>query len=290
MERNDATMPLISLLCAAIMSVILLFLFAEETKPKPVVIDPAVSASIAKDYPVLGKQIYDNGKAETGATPCAGCHGANGEGGAGPALASNAKLADVMYSHNFVVKGKGAMPAFEGKLDDREIYAVINYISNSWGNKADLLTPAKLAEGQSKIDPEVLKNRSRFVPEHLKLPEIFLVTFIVVLVCYGLIGLYSVWAEGEQLQPGLHKVRSSAGAILALCTSLGLTLLFSFLFVRQMVASYTAWAAEETINVAAEGFYAAAILLGLAISIGLYKKFFMDGEVLVEDASGEFPW
>lgn len=291
MERNDATMPLISLLCAAIMSVILLFLFAEETKPKPVVIDPEVTKSIAADYPVMGKAIYENGNAETGATPCAGCHGAAGEGGAGPALAGNEKITkDPMFAHTILLKGKGAMPAYEGKLQDKEVYAVVNYINNSWGNTAELLTPEKVAAGQSKIDPEVLKNRSRFVPEHLNLPQIFLVTFIIVLITYGFIGIYSVWAEGEELRPGLHKVRASRGAIMALFTTLGLTVLCSVLFVRQIMSSYGAWANEETMNVTAEGSLAGMILIGLAITIGLYKKYFMDGEVLVEDASGEFPW
>ena len=294
MERNDATMPLVAIVCAAIMWILLLWMFNGETAPKPVEVDPAMTASIEKDFPVLGKQVFEQGKAATGAIACQGCHGANGEGGAGPKLAGDEKiLKDPVYVHTILVKGKGAMPAFEGKLDDKELYAVANYVLHSWGNKIDKpLTPEMVAAGQSKVDPAVLKNRSRFVPEDLKLPHIWLATFIMVLLTYGLIGLYSVWAEGLELHPGIHKVRATPLALLAMGTTIALTVLFSVLFVRQMNMDYQGWAAKTPVmpNVTAEGFYAAMIVLMLAASLALYKKFFMDGEVLVEDASGEFPW
>lgn len=294
MERNDAVMPWVAIVSAAIMWILLLFLFNEETAPKPVVVDPAVVASISKDYPVLGKQVYEQGVADKGAIACAGCHGANGQGGVGPKLAGDDKiLKDPAYVYTIVANGKGGMPAFAGKLDDRQIYAVANYVLHSWGNAVtEPLTPAKVAEGQSKVDPAVLKIRSRFVPEDLQLPHIWLGAFIMVLLTYGLIGLYSVWAEGSELHPGIHKVRSTPLAMLGMITTLVLTLLFSVLFVRQMFTDYAGWMDKTPVtpNVTHEGFYAAMVLLMLSLAIGLYKKFFMDGEVLVEDASGEFPW
>lgn len=291
MERNDAVMPGVALFCAAVMWIILLFLFNKETAPEPVVVDPAVVASISKDYPTIGKQIYDQG---AGGPACQGCHGANGEGGVGPKLAGNEKLLkDPVYVHTVLVNGKGGMPAYGTSLDDKQIYAVANYVLNTWGNNIEEpLTPAKVAEGQSKVDPEVLKNRSRFVPDHIKLPEIWLLTFIIVLLTYGIIGLYSYWAEGAELHPGIHKVRSTPVAMLGIVTTIASTFLFSVLFVRQMNIDYAGWAAKEQVtpNVTAEGFYAAMIVLSLAASLALYKKYFMDGEVLVEDATGEFPW
>ncbi|WP_081908983.1 cytochrome c [Deinococcus sp. YIM 77859] len=276
-------MPWVAIVCAAIMWIILLFLFNKETAPEPVVVDPAVVASINREWPTVGKAVF--------AANCAGCHGAQGQGGAGPALAGNEKIVkDPVYVHSTIVKGKGAMPAFT-QLSEQEVYAVANYVLHSWGNNIEEpLTPATVAESQTKVDPEVLKNRSRFVPEDIKLPEIFLATFVMVLLTYGLIGLYSVWAEGQELHPGIHKTRSTPVAMLAMVVTLLLGLLFSVLFVRQMVADYAAWANQEMPNVAMEGFYAAMILFTIAVAIGLYKKFFMDGEVLVEDASGEFPW
>jgi len=285
-ERNDAVMPWVAIVSAAIMWIILLFLFNKETAPEPVVVDPQVVATINQTWPTLGAQVYSAAGAG-----CAGCHGANGEGGAGPALAGNERIVDdPVYVHTIITKGKGQMPAFT-QLKEEEVYAVANYVLHSWGNNIEEpLTPALVAEGQTKIDPAVLKNRSRFVPEDIKLPEIFLATFVMVLLTYGLIGLYSVWTEGQELHPGIHKVRSTPLAMLGMVVTLGLSLVFSVLFVRQMVADYAAWANQEMPNVAMEGFYAAMILLTLALATGLYKKFFMDGEVLVEDASGEFPW
>ncbi|WP_234009074.1 cytochrome c [Deinococcus sp. NW-56] len=284
MERNDAVMPWVAIVSAAIMWIILLFLFNKETAPEPVVVDPEVVATINQTWPTLGAQVYTS-------AGCVGCHGDKGQGGAGPVLAGNERITqDPVYVHTVIVEGKGQMPAFN-QLKDEEVYAVANYVLNSWGNRIEEpLTPAQVAEGQTKIDPAVLKNRSRFVPEDIKLPEIFLATFVMVLLTYGLIGLYSVWTEGQELHPGVHKVRATPVATLAMVVTLGLTLLFSVLFVRQMAADYAAWADRVMPNVAMEGFYAAMILLTLALATGLYKKFFMDGEVLVEDASGEFPW
>ncbi|GGB67326.1 c-type cytochrome [Deinococcus soli (ex Cha et al. 2016)] len=278
-------MPWVAIVSAAIMWIILLFLFNKETAPEPVVVDPAVVANISKEWPTVGKEVFT--------TACAGCHGAEGQGGVGPKLAGDEKLTkDPVYVHTVITKGKGAMPA-QTQLAENEVYAVANYVLNSWGNKVEEpLTPATVAAGQTKIDPEVLKNRSRFVPDHIKLPEIFLATFVMVLLTYGLIGLYSVWAEGLELHPGIHKVRSTPLATLGIITTLGLTVMFAVLFVRQMVTDFAGWAAAEPVtpNVTAEGFYAAMVLLMLAASVALYKKYFMDGEVLVEDASGEFPW
>nr|WP_274704908.1 cytochrome c [Deinococcus geothermalis] len=278
-------MPWVAIVCAAIMWIILLFLFNKETAPEPVVVDPAVVASINQEWPTLGKQVFTS-------AGCVGCHGAEGQGGAGPKLAGDEKiLKDPVYVHTIVTKGKGGMPAFGDKLSEKEIYAVANYVLHSWGNSIpEPLTPATVAAGQTKVDPAVLKNRSRFVPEDIKLPEIFLATFVMVLLTYGLIGLYSVWAEGTELHPGIHKARSTPLAMTAMVVTLALSLLFSVLFVRQMVADYAAWANKEMPSVTAEGFYAAMILFTIAVAIGLYKKFFMDDEVLVEDASGEFPW
>ncbi|MVN89241.1 c-type cytochrome [Deinococcus sp. HMF7620] len=277
-------MPWVAIVCAAIMWIILLFLFNKETAPEPVAVDPAVVASISQTWPTEGKAAFGT---------CAGCHGAEGQGGVGPALANNADIVnDPVYVYNIITKGKGQMPA-QTQLNEEQVYAVANYVLHSFGNNIEEpLTPATVAEGQSKIDPAVLKNRSRFVPEDLKLPEIFLATFVMVLLTYGLIGLYSVWAEGLELHPGIHKVRATPLATLGIVTTLSLTVVFSVLFVRQMVTDFAGWGAKEPVmpNVTAEGFYAAMILLLLAASIGLYKKFFMDGEVLVEDASGEFPW
>lgn len=278
-------MPSAAIVIAAILWIFLLFLFNKDTAPSPVSADPAVTAAASKEWPTVGQQVFS--------ANCAGCHGASGGGGVGPKLAGNQDIiSDNALVYNRVTKGKGAMPSFEGKLKDNEIYAVVNYVRNSWGNKADIVTPATIAAAANTISPEVLKNRSRFVPEEISLPEIFIITVILICLTYGLIGLYSWWAEGEELRPGFHANRSGPLAMTAMVASLLGVVVFGALFVRQMMDDMKGWAADPIVkpNVTMEGFYAAVVVLLIAVAIGLYKKYFMDGEVLVEDASGEFPW
>ena len=290
MERNDAVMPAVAIVVAAFMWIILLFMFNSSTAPEPIVADPALTSVIAKEWPVQGKTIYS--------TNCAGCHGAAGQGGVGPKLAGDTTVTgDPALVVTRILKGKAPMPAFGaeygGALKDNEVYAVANFVLNSWGNKAEaLVTPATLAENAGKVSPELIRERSRFVPEEIILPEIFLVTFIMLLLTYGIIGLYSHWAEGAELKPGIHKVRSTPMVMVAMIASLSGVILFSVLFVRQILTSIAGMNAATPTppQVTAEGFYAAMILLLLALVLGIYKKYFMDGEVVVEDAGGEFPW
>ncbi|WP_185974720.1 c-type cytochrome [Deinococcus detaillensis] len=293
MERNDAVMPSVAIVIAAILWIVLLFLFNKDTAPEPIKIDPAITAAAAKEWPTVGKKIFEQGNAATGATACAGCHGLNGQGGVGPKLAGQETiLQDPVLVHTRVVKGKGAMPAFAASLKDNEIYAVTNYVLNSWGNKAELVTPAVIAAAASSISPELLKNRSRFVPEEIKLPEITLVTFILLTLTYGIIGLYSVWAEGQELKPGIHKTRSTPLSVLAMVSTLIGVVVFGILFARLIISDWYGWAADPVVkpDVTGEGFYAAMVVILLGVAAGLYKKYFMDSEVLVEDSSGEFPW
>ncbi len=293
MERNDAVMPSVAIVIAAVLWILLLFLFNKETAPEPVKLDPAINAAAAKEWPTLGKQIYEQGKPAEGATACAGCHGLNGQGGVGPKLAGAQEiLQDPVLVHTRVVKGKGAMPAFGGSLKDNEIYAVTNYVLNSWGNKAELVTPAVVAAAASTVSPELLKNRSRFVPEEIKLPEITIITFMLLCLTYGIIGLYSVWAEGQELRPGIHKTRSTPLSMLSMIVTLIGVAVFGVLFARQILIDLAGWSADPIVkpNVTAEGFYAAMVVILLGVAAGLYKKYFMDSEVLIEDSSGEFPW
>ena len=40
------------------------------------------------------------------------------------------------------------MPAYAKQLSDEQIAAVTNYIRNSWGNAAPLVTPAQVAKAR----------------------------------------------------------------------------------------------------------------------------------------------
>ena len=85
---------------------------------------------------------------------CAACHGRKGEGTGGlfPALAGNPTVLAPngqsvirIVSNGFTVpKIEGqvplAMPAFGKRLSDDEIVTIVNYVRNSWGNKAAEVT------------------------------------------------------------------------------------------------------------------------------------------------------
>ena len=289
MERNDTTIPAVSLIVAAIFWVILLFLFNSTLKSHHGAAEgaaeaPAAATATASDWKTGGQAVYT--------ANCAGCHGANGEGGFGKAFTNNTFVTgDPAAVINVIQKGKGGMPAFP-QLNETQLLDVVNFIRNSWGNKADIVTPEIFAAKGDEEAKLAALNRSRFVPDHLGLPEIFLTTFIIILTIYGLIGLYSAWAEGETLKPGLHIVRSNNLAFGGIVLSMVGVLWFGYLFVKQIVMGIQGSEAEkmQPINVTAEGTYAAMVLLLLATALMLYKKYFMDGEALVEDASGEFPW
>jgi mono/diheme cytochrome c family protein len=290
MEKNDATIPWAALIFAAIFWVILLVLFngkikhEEETKAKATIM---ANASAAKpDWKANAPVLYT--------ANCQGCHGDVGQGGIGKKLAgSELVLGKPEELVHILEKGKGGMPAFASTLTPTQILEVTNFIRNSWSNKGGEFGQEVFASADKGAEEKAMKNRSRFVPPDLQLPEIFLTTFVIVLLTYGLIGLYSVWAEGETLVPGIHKVKSTGLVMWGMMFCLGMVVLCSVLFVRQIlegVSMQGLTAEAPVINVTGEGAAAAGVILFLAAALMLYKKFFMDGEVLVEDTSGEFPW
>lgn len=61
------------------------------------------------------------------AQQCAACHGQDGEGGVGPNL-TGLSDSDLSAAAEQIRNGGGAMPAFEGRLDDDEIEALAAYV------------------------------------------------------------------------------------------------------------------------------------------------------------------
>jgi mono/diheme cytochrome c family protein len=116
----------------------------------------APNAAVVVDLATLmekGKQIYT--------TTCQACHQPTGAGipGAFPPLAESewvngpAKRMIAIILHGIqgeiTVKGqkfKNVMPAFQGQLEPEDIAAVATYVRNSFGNKADLVTPELAAQ------------------------------------------------------------------------------------------------------------------------------------------------
>lgn len=61
---------------------------------------------------------------------CAACHGGSGQGGVGPRLAGGRvveRYPDIDDHIQIVLEGRGAMPAWEGRLSRQEIEAVVEY-------------------------------------------------------------------------------------------------------------------------------------------------------------------
>src|ERR1700737_3567750 len=94
---------------------------------------------------------------------CIACHEADGSGAPRiyPPLPGNANLqsADPSSTLRTILDGAqtvttprapntGSMPAYAKQLSDQQIADVTNYIRNSWGNAAPLLTPAQVKKAR----------------------------------------------------------------------------------------------------------------------------------------------
>jgi len=120
--------------------------------PEPDVAPPPPADMMA------GKAIY--------AHACIACHEADGSGAPRiyPPLPGNANLqsADPASTLRIILDGAqtlttprapntGSMPAYAKQLSDQEIADVTNYIRNSWGNAAPLVTPAQVRKARIRV-------------------------------------------------------------------------------------------------------------------------------------------
>lgn len=102
-----------------------------------------------------GQQVY--------ATFCQSCHMENGEGvpSAFPPLAKANKLTDKNRLVHIILKGMRGETTVKGvkynvemaaiDLKDQEVADVINYIRNTWGNKAPLITVNDVVAGKKAV-------------------------------------------------------------------------------------------------------------------------------------------
>lgn len=99
-------------------------------------------AAAPADQAELGRATYTN---------CAACHGASGQGGFAPPFVANPDLKDAPAAIAHIVGGSVNMPPFGGQLSAAEIAAVLNYVRNSWGNRADLIGAADVAAVEGRL-------------------------------------------------------------------------------------------------------------------------------------------
>jgi mono/diheme cytochrome c family protein len=105
---------------------------------------------------------------------CSACHGLKGEGIKGmiPAFAGNrailaedatnlihAMLRGARAVHTDAKPTAAGMPAFDWKMNDTQIAGVLNYVRNTWGNHAPLIT----AEAVGKLRQSAKEEQSAAV-------------------------------------------------------------------------------------------------------------------------------
>ncbi|HPF46133.1 MAG: cytochrome c [Alphaproteobacteria bacterium] len=94
-----------------------------------------LSTASAQDFSEDGAQIFTD--------YCEACHQPGGVGfeDVYPALKGNTFVQgdkeEVIY---LLLEGRAGMPTFIGDLEPEQITTIINYIRNSWGNKAEEVT------------------------------------------------------------------------------------------------------------------------------------------------------
>jgi mono/diheme cytochrome c family protein len=123
--------------------------------------DLPAGAPEPKVTPLPPAQMAEGEKLYKGA--CIACHEADGSGAPRiyPPLPGNANLqsADASSALRVILDGaqtvttprapnKGSMPAYAAKMTDQEIADVTNYIRNSWGNAAPLVTAEQVAKAR----------------------------------------------------------------------------------------------------------------------------------------------
>jgi DMSO/TMAO reductase YedYZ heme-binding membrane subunit len=124
------------------------------------------------------------------------------------------------------------------------------------------------------------------MPEELTVGQIGLMAFAMVLFIYGFIGLLSNWLEGAEMKPGKHTPEPSSLPVVAgVVLSLLLTAIAGF-FARTLAFG----SVEGYHKASLEGGLFAAMMLLIALLVTIYKKFFMDEEVLAEGGKSDFPW
>ncbi len=116
--------------------------------------EPAASPPPAAEM-TAGRALYERA--------CIACHEADGSGAPRiyPPLPGNANLqsADPASTLRIILDGaqtvttprapnKGSMPGYAGQWSDSDIAAVANYIRNSWGNAAPLVSAAEVAKAR----------------------------------------------------------------------------------------------------------------------------------------------
>ncbi len=120
------------------------------------------------------------------------------------------------------------------------------------------------------------------IPAHLESYQIALIVWGFVLALYGVQGLLSVWLEGRELQPAeKNSAREPLGAVVAITLVVGVVLFCAVQFVHSL---------QHHPDPQRLALYGALLFLGLAAMLVLYRKYFVDDEVVTQDRDDGVPW
>ncbi len=136
------------------------------------------------------------------------------------------------------------------------------------------------------LDGRQMEQRTGVEPEELSVGQIGMMAFAALFLVYGAIGFISAWLEGTELRPMKRKKNPGripflAGVLLAALLA-ALAGSFARLIYKEL--------ATGVVTPSLEGTVAAGIFLVAALLLLLYRKSFIEDEVLVEDERGEVPW
>jgi len=120
------------------------------------------------------------------------------------------------------------------------------------------------------------------IPTHLDSYQIALIAWGFLLALYGVQGVLSVWLEGRELRLNAHRERPRE-PLWVFVVVLGLTALEFFLAVRFVMGLPTAPARQLALD-------SGLLFLVLAAMLVLYRKYFVEDEVVAGERDDGVPW
>jgi len=121
------------------------------------------------------------------------------------------------------------------------------------------------------------------IPTHLEAYEIALIAWVTVLAVFGLQGLISVWLEGRELEA--DKPKRASEPLAAVVAMGALALAEVFLAARLVRALHVAPEPAGTLAL-----YASLGAFILAVMLIIYRRYFIDDEVIVGEREDGVPW
>lgn len=123
-------------------------------------------------------------------------------------------------------------------------------------------------------------------PAEFSVGMIGLVSLGVVFLLYAMIGLVSVWLEGQELRPAERRARPASGTMWVLGFLVLVVVALSGLFAQMILYSQRTQVTHTTV----EGVLFGLIAIVVGVVLALYKRYYQDEDVRAEPEDSEVPW